>query len=320
MATKLPVWIVESRADMERILDDQLTRMQTSRIDCYLLHALNAKMWPKMRDLGAADFLDAAKADGRIGYAGFSYHDEASAFAPIIDDYAWDFCQIQYNYMDGNTQAGSAGLAYAASKGMAVIVMEPVKGGLLATAPPPIQALWDTAETRRSPVEWALSYVLDDARTSLLLSGMSTMEQVVENVRICSEAGPGSLTAADIGLIDQVRQAYLSRTVVDCTGCRYCQPCPQGIAIPMIFSVGERGGPLRGSGPLAHRLPDRPGAGSHRAVHGVHGVRHLRGALPAATEDPRGIGEGGGDPRPAACREMRPRHQGPMHPGGGRRQ
>ena len=125
--------------------------MQTDRIDCYLLHALNAESWHKCRDLGVLDFLERAKADGRIGYAGFSFHDEASAFAPIIDAYDWDFCQIQYNYMDGDYQAGAAGLAYAADKGMGVIVMEPLKGGRLATAPPPIQALWDTAEARARP-------------------------------------------------------------------------------------------------------------------------------------------------------------------------
>ncbi len=237
VATKLPVWIVESRDDMERILEGQLQRMKTDRIDCYLMHALNAKMWPKMRDLGAIEFLEAAKADRRIGYAGFSYHDEPTAFAPIIDGYSWDFCQIQYNYMDAAIQAGTAGLAYAADKGMAVIVMEPVKGGLLATAPPAIQGIWDSAKTRRPPVEWALRWVLDDVRASMLLSGMSTMEQVVQNVRIASEVAAGSLTSDELELIDSVRQAYLTRTAVDCTGCRYCQPCPQGIAIPMIFSV-----------------------------------------------------------------------------------
>jgi uncharacterized protein len=237
IATKLPVWIVESREDMDRILDGQLERMQTDHVDCYLMHGLNGKVWPKMVELGAIDFLNKAKADGRIGYAGFSFHDDPPAFAPIVDGYAWDFCQIQYNYMDVKVQAGEAGLAYAAAKGMGVIVMEPVKGGLLATAPPPIQALWDTADIKLPAVEWALRFVLDDARVSVLLSGMSTMEQVVENVRVTSEVGAGSLTAAERELIAKVRQAYEARTAVDCTGCRYCQPCPQGIDIPMIFSV-----------------------------------------------------------------------------------
>jgi predicted aldo/keto reductase-like oxidoreductase len=237
IATKLPVWLVESRDDMDRILAGQLERLQVERIDCYLLHGLNAKIWPKMQELGATDFLDAARADGRIGHVGFSFHDEHETFINIIDAYAWEFCQIQYNYMDIDRQAGTAGLAYAADKGLGVIVMEPVKGGRLARAPESVQALWDTAPVKRSPVEWALRFVWDDARVSTLLSGMSTMEQVVANVRVAEEALAGSLTAEESNLIAQARDVYSARTVVDCTACRYCQPCPEGINIPGIFEM-----------------------------------------------------------------------------------
>lgn len=237
LATKLPGWLVDTRQDMDRILADQLERMQTDRVDCYLLHAMNATMWKKLADLGVREFLDAAKADGRIRYAGFSYHDEPPVFAPIVDAYDWDFCQIQYNFIDVDFQAGAAGLRYAAERGLGVVVMEPLKGGRLADpVPDPIQALWDTADVRRSAVEWALRFVWDDPQVSLLLSGMSTMEQVVQNVALAADGRPGALSPGDRALIERVREGYQSRTVIDCTGCRYCMPCPSGIDIPLVFS------------------------------------------------------------------------------------
>ncbi len=236
VATKLPGWLVGCREDMDRILEGQLERMQTDRIDCYLLHGLGATMWAKLANLGALDFLDAAKADGRIRYAGFSYHDELPAFAPIVDAYDWDFCQIQYNYMDIDYQAGAAGLARAADKGMGVVIMEPLKGGRLAgRVPAVIQALWDSAPVKRSAAEWALRFVWDDPRVSLLLSGMTTMEQVVENVELAGRAEAGSLEPWELALIGQVREAYQARMAVGCTECRYCLPCPEGIDIPLIL-------------------------------------------------------------------------------------
>jgi uncharacterized protein len=237
LATKMPHWLVKSREDMERILAGQLERLRTDRIDCYLLHGMGAEPWEKLTGLGVVDFLEAAKADGRIRFAGFSYHDDPPAFAPVVDGYDWDFCQIQYNFLDVDFQAGAAGLAYAAERGLGVIVMEPVKGGRLAPPlPEAIQALWDGYPVERSPVEWALRFVWDDPRVSLLLSGMSTMDQVVANVETASKAQAGSLSAAEKALIDRVRDAYQARTVVDCTKCRYCMPCPQGIDIPLVLS------------------------------------------------------------------------------------
>jgi predicted aldo/keto reductase-like oxidoreductase len=237
LATKLPLWLVEERKDMDRILDDQLRRMQTDRIDCYLLHALSGETWQRLVGLGVREFLDAAKADGRIRYAGFSYHDDPACFAPIVDDYDWDLCQIQYNFMDVDFQAGAAGLRYAAERGLGVVVMEPLKGGRLASpVPEAIQTLWDTAPVRRSAVEWALRFVWDEPGVSLLLSGMSTMEQVVENVALAAHGSPGSLTAEERELIARVRDAYKARTAVSCTGCGYCLPCPSGINIPLVLS------------------------------------------------------------------------------------
>jgi predicted aldo/keto reductase-like oxidoreductase len=238
VATKLPVWRVKSRADMDEILAGQLECLRTDCIDCYLLHGLNGREFERLVALGALQFLDAAKAAGLIRFAGFSFHDEASAFPPIVDAYDWDFCQIQYNFMDTEFQAGTAGLAYAAAKGLGVVVMEPLKGGRLAgTVPAPVQAVWDEAAVKRSPAEWALSYVWDDPRVSLLLSGMSTMDQVVENIEVASRVRPRTMSSEDMALVERVRQAYQARTVVDCTDCRYCMPCPQGITIPMMFSL-----------------------------------------------------------------------------------
>ena len=238
VATKLPGWLIKSREDMDEILAGQLERLQTDHVDCYLLHGLNKGAWPTLADLGACEFLEAAKADGRIRYAGFSYHDEPPFFAPIVDGYDWDFCQIQYNYMDTEYQAGAAGLGYAGDKGLGVVIMEPLKGGRLAgRVPASVQAVWDAAPVKRTPVEWALRFVWDDPRVSLLLSGMTTREQVVENVRLAGLSEAGSLGPADLALIDQARDAYRERTAVDCTGCRYCLPCPQGIEIPAILSA-----------------------------------------------------------------------------------
>lgn len=237
LATKLPGWVVESRSDMDRILDGQLQRLRSDHIDCYLLHAMNAGSWSKLAGLGVAGFLDAARADGRIRYAGFSYHDDPPAFAPIVDAYDWDLCQIQYNFMDVDYQAGAAGLAYAADRGLAVTVMEPLKGGRLAgRVPAAVKALWDTAPAKRTPVEWALRFVWDDRRVGLLLSGMSTMDQVVTNVALADDGHPGSLSRIELGLIEQVRDAYRARIAVDCTSCRYCLPCPEGIDIPVVLS------------------------------------------------------------------------------------
>jgi predicted aldo/keto reductase-like oxidoreductase len=238
VATKQPVWLVKSRKDMGEILAGQLERLRTECIDCYLLHSLNGAEFERLAGLGVLEFLDQVKADGRIRFAGFSFHDENAAFAPIVDAYDWDFCQIQYNFMDLDYQAGAAGLAYAADRGLAVVVMEPLKGGRLAgPVPPSVQTLWDSAPTSRTPAAWALRFVWDDSRVSVVLSGMSDMEQVVENVEVASEGYPASLSAAEVATIGKVQEAYKARTVVDCTGCRYCMPCPAGIDIPMLFDA-----------------------------------------------------------------------------------
>jgi predicted aldo/keto reductase-like oxidoreductase len=238
LATKLPPRMVQTRADMDGILDGQLERLRTDHIDCYLFHGLNKESWPKLLGLGALEFLDSALADGRIRYAGFSFHDEAALFKEILDAYDWALCQFQFNYMDEHYQAGLEGLRYATARGLGIVVMEPLKGGLLAgRAPSDVQALWDRAAVRRAPADWALRYVWNHPGVSTVLSGMGSMDQVVANVAAAEGAVPGSLTAAELDLIAQVRDVYGARVAVNCTACGYCQPCPSGINIPAVLGA-----------------------------------------------------------------------------------
>jgi uncharacterized protein len=236
VATKLPSWLVNSRADMDRYLDQQLQRLQTDHIDFYLLHSLTKPLWGRLQELGAADFLDAALSDGRILHAGFSFHDAASEFKPIVDAYDWSFCQIQYNFMDEDFQAGRAGLEYAASKGLGVVVMEPLRGGgLAARTPAEVQAVWDRAEVKRTAAEWALRFVWNQPEVSVVLSGMSEPAQMEENIEYASRGLPNSLTAAELELIQEAKAIYQSRIRVRCTNCGYCLPCPASVQIPANF-------------------------------------------------------------------------------------
>ena len=233
LATKLPSWLVKTRGDMDRFLEGQLERLGTDHIDCYLLHALNDAYWENLESLGVTEFLDSAIADGRIRYAGFSYHHDVPTFKQVVDAYDWTFCQIQYNLLDVDYQAGERGLRYAAARGLGVVVMEPLKGGRLAgRVPADVASAWASAPVTRTPAAWALRWVWNDADVSMLLSGMSTPEQVAENLRIAEEGVADSLSAEELDLVEHVRDVYRSRIVADCTGCRYCMPCPAGIDIP----------------------------------------------------------------------------------------
>ena len=239
VATKLPIWMINSREDLDRVFNEQLRKLRTDRVDFYLMHGLNRERWSKVLELNILDWAERMVADGRIGYLGFSFHDEFEVFKEIIDGYGgWTLCQILYNYMDVDFQAGRRGLKYAASKGLAVVVMEPIRGGMLAIKPPPeIQAIWDEADVKRSPAEWALQWVWNHPEVSVALSGMSTMEQVIENVRSADRSGPNKLTRKELELISRVREMYLRYGFIGCTGCRYCTPCPQGVNIPDIFKL-----------------------------------------------------------------------------------
>lgn len=239
LATKLPCWLVKEAGDFDRYLNEQLERLETTEIDLYLLHGLGEERWTAMRDMKVLDWAERAMADGRIGYLGFSFHDKVELFEEIVDFYdGWRFAQIQYNYMDEEHQAGTRGLKYAADKGLAVVVMEPVRGGRLAhNLPPEVLDQWKSATTQRSPAEWALRWVWDHPEVSVVLSGMSTMEQVVENVAIASESGPGTLTADEMELIGRVRDTFRELAPIPCTDCQYCLPCPNGVSIPQILAL-----------------------------------------------------------------------------------
>jgi len=238
LATKLPTWLVQGRHDFERFLAEQLKRLETDYIDFYLLHGLNRQAWATMKELGALDFLNQVLVDGRIRYAAFSFHDDVKIFKEIVDGYDWAMCQIQYNYFDEYYQAGKEGLMYAASKGVGVVVMEPLRGGKLTDRiPEEIRILWDSAPVKRSPAEWALRWVWNHAEVSTALSGMSSMAQLIENHRIAEDAKAGTLSGTELELIAKICEAYRNMLRIGCTSCAYCMPCPYGVNIPLNFSL-----------------------------------------------------------------------------------
>lgn len=237
IATKLPIFMVYSRKDMDNILNTSLKRLQTDHIDYYLIHAVSGmEGWQRLKQLGIEEFLKEAKQSGKIRRIGFSYHGNRDQFKDIVDDYKWDFCQIQYNYLDEYTQAGKAGLEYAASKGLGVSIMEPLRGGLLARKmPKEVKAIWDGAEVKRTPVEWALRWVWNHPEVSVVLSGMNDEANIEENLKIAEEAYPNSLSQSEQKCIDDVKIKLSEMLKVGCTGCSYCMPCPAGVNIPMVF-------------------------------------------------------------------------------------
>jgi len=237
LATKLPTWAVNEYADFDRLLNEQLGKLQTEHVDLYLLHALRRSSWEKVRDLDVLRWAEGAMADGRIGHLGFSFHDTYDVFEEIVDAYdGWEFCQIQYNLIDLENQAGTKGLRYAAEKGLAVVVMEPLLGGRLARPPKAVERLWAEAAIQRTPVEWALQWLWHQPEVATVLSGMSTMEQVRENVAYAARSQVGGLTDEELARVAEVRDRYLELSPIPCTQCRYCMPCPNGVDIPGNFA------------------------------------------------------------------------------------
>ena len=238
IATKSPIWLIDQSDDFDRLLDEQLKRLQTDTIDFYLLHALDRKSWSKVQKLGLLRRAEAALADGRIQHLGFSFHDNLNTFKQIVDGYdAWTFCQIQYNYMDIDFQAGTEGLRYASAKGLAVVVMESLRGGKLALDLPAVKPLWETAAHKRKPTDWALQWLWNQPEVTLALSGMGTLEQVEENIASATISGIASLTKDELVLIDKVREVIQSLSPIPCTRCEYCMPCPNGVDIPRNFDT-----------------------------------------------------------------------------------
>jgi predicted aldo/keto reductase-like oxidoreductase len=237
IATKLPVWDVQSRNDMDRILNEQLLRLNTDHIDFYLLHGLGKTSWINMVNLNVGEFLDQAIADGRIRRAGFSFHDEVQVFEEIVDDYDWTFAQIQYNYMDEEYQAGTEGLNYAAAKGLGIVIMEPLRGGVLARETGETKKIFATRGHAHNAAEWGLRWLWNHPEITVVLSGMSTMQQVKENLGYANNGIPSSLTTDDIAVYEKIKTYYRSNMKIPCTKCRYCMPCMAGVEIPECFSA-----------------------------------------------------------------------------------
>lgn len=236
LATKLPVWNVKTTADAERIFQEQLDRLQKDHVDFYLLHALNGGSWKSVKELDLTGFCEKLRADGKIRYLGFSFHDNYEVFEEIITSYKWDFCQIQLNYMDKDTQATLEGVKLAQNLGIPVIIMEPVKGGSLAKLPSEgIDELFKNARPEASTSSWALRYAASLDNVRVVLSGMTTMEQVEDN--LSTFAGFEPLSDAEQEIVAQVADRLRSRVQNNCTGCRYCMPCPAGVDIPQCFRI-----------------------------------------------------------------------------------
>lgn len=264
VATKLPTWACNTREDMDKVLQESLTRLGTDYIDFYLIHALGKDSWQKMLDLGVLEFLDTAKADGRIRYAAFSFHDNYETFESILNAYDWDMCQIQFNFMDVDNQATIKGLKLAGEKGIPVVIMEGLLGGKLATAPDNVQALYDSYPVKRSPVEWAFRWLCNFPEVATVLSGVTNAEMTQNNIEIFDRCEVGCMSEEELALIDKVREAYLSRIRVGCTGCRYCMPCPNDVDIPGTFGtwndLSQYGSKLAGNHRYARMLADGHGA------------------------------------------------------------
>ena len=237
IATKLPQYMVRNLAGAEKYFREELERLRTNHIDYYLMHMLtDLAQWERLKQLGILEWIREKKSSGAIGNIGFSFHGNTENFLKILQDYDWDFCQIQYNYLDETTQAGVEGLKAAAAKGIPVIIMEPLRGGKLVSLLPP-DARKAISENRRqwSPAAWAFRWLYNQPEVTVVLSGMNSLEMVAENVATADNARPGDLGADDFALLEEVKAAIRAGEKVGCTACRYCMPCPQGVDIPGIF-------------------------------------------------------------------------------------
>lgn len=240
IATKLPSWMIETREDMDRFLDEQLERLDTGYIDFYLLHALKRSLWEKLVRLGILEFFDSAIKSGKINHAGFSFHDDLTLFKEIVDAYDWSLCQIQYNYFDVDYQAGKEGLEYAAERNIAVVAMEPLRGGLLVKdLPAETKRIFEETASERSAVEWALRWLWDQPGVSVVLSGMSQLDQMEENLDLAENVSDAPWTEKDENAVGQARDIINELQQVNCTTCGYCMPCPEGVDIPFNLALSN---------------------------------------------------------------------------------
>jgi predicted aldo/keto reductase-like oxidoreductase len=238
LTTKLPIWAVNEEKDMNRLLDEQLKKLDVAYLDFYLLHAMNGERLDKMQAFHYRDFLNQALGDGRVRRVGFSFHDGKEAFLRLLKDYDhWGMAQIQFNYLDDQEQATEDGLREAGRMGIPIVVMEPLRGGALANPPQNVRELIESNPRKRSAVEWAFAFIADYPEVATILSGMSSQQQLDDNLRIFDTLTAGGMTEEDRKFTKELKQAYLSRMPVKCTACQYCQPCPQNVHIPAIFQA-----------------------------------------------------------------------------------
>jgi len=234
----MPPYLVKKYEDLDKIFNAELERLQTDHIDYYFLHMLtDVNIWTRLVNLGILKWIEEKKQAGQIINIGFSYHGGRDEFKKLVDAYDWEFCMIQYNFLDESKQAGKEGLEYAAAKGLPVMVMEPLRGGKLVTnLPKEVYQVWDKAEVKRSPAEWAFRWIWNHPEVTVILSGMNSQAMVEENIKVASQAEAKSFTAADFELFNQVTQILSEKIKISCTGCNYCLPCPMGVDIPTCFS------------------------------------------------------------------------------------
>ena len=239
IATKLPHYLMHSMESIEKCFQEELSRLRTDYIDYYLMHMLNdVKTWKKLVDMGILDWIREKKESGAIRQIGFSYHGDSENFCKVVDAYDWDFCQIQYNYLDEHAQAGRKGLHHAAAKGIPVIIMEPLRGGkLVSNLPEKAKQLFAAHPKKYSPAEWAFRWLWNQPEVTCVLSGMNSMEMLEENVRVASGCQVGEFTEDDNALLAQIVEAINSKMKVGCTGCGYCMPCPKNVDIPGAFAA-----------------------------------------------------------------------------------
>lgn len=242
IATKLPHYLIKSREGLEKLFQEELKRLRTDHVDYYLMHMLtDPATWERLKGLGMEQWLEEKKASGAIRQVGFSYHGNSETFCSLIDVYDWDFCQIQYNYLDEHTQAGRKGLHYAHSKGIPVIIMEPLRGGrLVNNLPDTAKHIFAQYPVKRTPAEWALRWLWDQKEVTVVLSGMNSMAMVQENMRVASQAQIGEMGEQEQALLQEVVKAIYAKMKVGCTGCGYCMPCPKGVDIPGTFATYNR--------------------------------------------------------------------------------
>lgn len=242
IATKLPHYLIKSEKDLDRLFTEELRRLRTDHVDYYLMHMLtDVDTWERLKALGVDTWLEEKKASGAIRQVGFSYHGNADMFCRLVDAYDWDFCQIQYNYMDEHSQAGRKGLHYAHAKGLPVIIMEPLRGGKLVNLlPEAAREIFAKYPVRRTPAQWAFRWLWNQPEVTVVLSGMNTDEMVLDNIQTASEAQVGELGEAEEAMLQSVVQAINAKMKVGCTGCGYCMPCPKGVDIPGTFAAYNR--------------------------------------------------------------------------------